>query len=164
MTLYRLYSHSGVLLYVGISQDARKRLTQHRRDKWWWPLVAWVKLEDFATPPDAARAEQRAIVNDWPLCNRAGHPEANWVRACVLEPELVNLAEAIYRYSGDIVHHLAEIKDLVGPYRGRRFRPVPGGYQSFLVRAGDRWLFTDEAYEATLRGLEFCLDHSVRVA
>lgn len=63
--LYRLYDANGVLLYIGISGDPKRRFRQHARTKHWWPEVVrkeevWFdtrrEAEDAAPPLSAIPA------------------------------------------------------------------------------------------------------------
>jgi hypothetical protein len=76
VTLYRLYDRSGVLLYVGITQDWSTRAKQHG-SKSWWADVARVSLEEFPGREEAATAELRAIASERPRHNR--WPGRQWI-------------------------------------------------------------------------------------
>lgn len=67
--LYRLYSETGTLLYIGISYDPEARFEQHAASKDWWPCVARRELRWFDDRPTAEAAEAEAI--------RAEDPEYN---------------------------------------------------------------------------------------
>jgi hypothetical protein len=47
--LYRYYDSDGNLLYLGISLNAAKRASEHRKDKHWWNEVATIKIEHLPT-------------------------------------------------------------------------------------------------------------------
>lgn len=72
-TLYRLYNGTRKLLYVGISLNAARRLSDHRRGKPWWSQVAHITLEHFPDRPSVEAAEARAIRTEKPRHNVA-HP------------------------------------------------------------------------------------------
>lgn len=67
-TLYRFYSSSGVLLYVGISNDAFRRIREHQRagritgD---WTMMA----QRFPDRPSVVAAERHAIRTEHPTQN-----------------------------------------------------------------------------------------------
>jgi predicted GIY-YIG superfamily endonuclease len=67
--LYRLFDSEGRLLYVGIAFDPRSRLSDHARQKEWWPTVADRTIEWHATRTEAAAAEVTAIRSEKPLYN-----------------------------------------------------------------------------------------------
>ncbi|MFF2650558.1 GIY-YIG nuclease family protein [Streptomyces sp. NPDC058045] len=72
--LYRIYDASGVLLYVGITQNVEERWTAHERDKSWWPQVAAKTVEWFDTRPLALAAERYAVREESPVHNVTGKP------------------------------------------------------------------------------------------
>lgn len=87
--LYRPYNASGRLLYVGIADDAEKRMDGHQYDHWYADVAAM----DIALYPgrrQAKTAETEAIKTEWPLWNihespwggvaaaRARHLEGTW--------------------------------------------------------------------------------------
>jgi hypothetical protein len=47
--LYRYYDSDGNLLYLGISLNAAKRASEHRKDKQWWNEVATIQIEHLPT-------------------------------------------------------------------------------------------------------------------
>ena len=66
--LYRLYSASGDLLYIGISGNPPQRWLQHAADKPWWPEVdvANSSTEWFSTRDEALAMEALAIKSERP--------------------------------------------------------------------------------------------------
>ena len=76
--LYRLYDDGGVLLYVGIADDLRKRFAQHKAEKLWWPEVTRKTVTWYGTRTKAFCAEDIAIKTEYPVFNRAGVPRANF--------------------------------------------------------------------------------------
>lgn len=75
VAVYRLYDFAGVLLYVGISDNPKRRFAQHADDKGWWYLVVRWTVEWFETRDAAVAAEARAIREECPAYNLAGVPE-----------------------------------------------------------------------------------------
>ena len=67
--LYRYYDRNGVLLYVGISNNALRRLDEHAKSKTWASEIETIKLERFSSREDCFRAETRAIKNENPIHN-----------------------------------------------------------------------------------------------
>lgn len=67
--LYRLYSASGELLYVGVSSRVEQRLGQHRRSKAWFAEVALCTTEDHKHRASAFHAEKKAIAQENPRYN-----------------------------------------------------------------------------------------------
>lgn len=67
--MYRLFDHSGVLLYVGITGQPKVRFAQHARDKAWWHEVDRWRVE-WHSDRNAAEAEEvRLIQEEMPLRN-----------------------------------------------------------------------------------------------
>jgi len=60
-TVYRLYGAEDNPLYVGCTKRLKTRLHQHAKSKEWWPEVAEVVSETFASAEDAADAEQKQV-------------------------------------------------------------------------------------------------------
>lgn len=87
-SLYRLRSPNGLLLYIGISGDFTRRLTQHT-DRPWFNIVGRIDVEHFRTREDALRAEMAAIRAEHPIFNRAGlesNPDG-WISLVERVPE-----------------------------------------------------------------------------
>jgi hypothetical protein len=70
--LYRHFDKSGVLLYVGISKSALKRLMNHKESSTWASQIATVTIERFETRKLAEKAELLAIANEQPVHNKVG--------------------------------------------------------------------------------------------
>lgn len=85
--LYRFYSATGQLLYVGITNNPGNRFTQHQQDKPWWHDVAGISVERFDTREEALAAETRAIAVEHPLYNvkRPSLPSQRRRRAATTE-------------------------------------------------------------------------------
>jgi hypothetical protein len=72
VTVYRLYSAEGTLLYVGNSSVVEYRLfLQHLVDQSWWREVEGAKFMHFDTKAQAEAEETRAIKRERPLYNVA---------------------------------------------------------------------------------------------
>lgn len=67
--VYRLYSKSGELLYVGISDKPTRRWTQHEARKPWYPEVHASTVEWHPTREAALSYERRAIRIERPRYN-----------------------------------------------------------------------------------------------
>lgn len=75
--VYRCYSHTGVLLYVGCTTDLTGRLRQHRgysstTPAPWYPLTARVTFEEFPNADEGRAAELAAVTNECPVFNVTG--------------------------------------------------------------------------------------------
>lgn len=68
-TVYRYYDAADRLLYVGCTQDVKKRSVQHRYHSPWWKEAAKVTLAEFDCERDALAAEQDAIQRESPRFN-----------------------------------------------------------------------------------------------
>lgn len=65
--LYRHFDADGQLLYVGITSDPRRRLSEHLKAAKW--PIASVDLEWFDNDLSAVRAERKAILTESPIHN-----------------------------------------------------------------------------------------------
>ncbi|MFJ3274128.1 GIY-YIG nuclease family protein [Streptomyces sp. NPDC086776] len=72
--LYRLYGAGGTLLYVGITNDTKRRFAQHAFLKPWWSDVLRREVEWFSDRESAAHAEVRAIKDHDPVHNGTHSP------------------------------------------------------------------------------------------
>lgn len=69
-TLYRYYDAEGRLLYVGISNDAMRRMGQHSAKDWATQVRSWHPVT-FGTRAEAEAAERHAIRTERPVHNIA---------------------------------------------------------------------------------------------
>jgi len=69
LALYRFYNDGGQLLYVGITNDPPRRMTQHSQDKKWWAQVRGMTVEWYPDRTSVLAAEKRAINVENPLHN-----------------------------------------------------------------------------------------------
>ena len=69
--VYRCFSESGRLLYVGSTLNPVARMRQHARVTRWWPEVATVVREVFASELAARDGELKAVRSEHPVYNRA---------------------------------------------------------------------------------------------
>jgi predicted GIY-YIG superfamily endonuclease len=69
-SLYRYYDKRKRLLYIGISINPFKRLSQHKRDKSWEHLIHDIKIETFKTRKEAFIEEEKAIKSENPRWNK----------------------------------------------------------------------------------------------
>lgn len=74
--VYRFYDVAGSLLYIGYSSELLTRLTGHRLQSPWFPKVATVKVEHYATREEAKLAEKAAIECERPRYNINHKPGA----------------------------------------------------------------------------------------
>lgn len=72
VAVYHLYNDARALLYVGITNDPKKRFAQHAKDKrWWWEVCTW-EIYWCDTRDEAERYESRVIREQYPAYNIAG--------------------------------------------------------------------------------------------
>lgn len=96
--LYRFFSEDGALLYVGISADPFKRMTQHRDGKPWWSEVAQVTIERHPSRSAALLAEAAAIRDEVPRYNilRPSEPKPRTrVRFSYYEPAVNHVVTVV---------------------------------------------------------------------
>lgn len=67
--LYRIFDAGNVLLYVGVTNDWRRRESEHARSKQWWELAAHIKRETFPDRESVIAAEKQAIRTENPRYN-----------------------------------------------------------------------------------------------
>ena len=67
--LYRFYSATGQLLYVGITMRPPERFKSHRDTKRWWSEVSGITVENYSNRVELERAERRAIQVERPQYN-----------------------------------------------------------------------------------------------
>ena len=69
--LYRHFDGDDVLLYVGVSKSALRRLSEHSTAKWADDIVR-VSVQNFPSRSEALKAEREAILKERPKYNIAG--------------------------------------------------------------------------------------------
>lgn len=67
--MYRLWSASDTLLYVGITDRGREREREHARTKGWWSEVHHVTVEPVLTRAELRYLEAQAIRGEHPKYN-----------------------------------------------------------------------------------------------
>lgn len=70
--VYRLYSETGDLLYVGLTCDPRARRLAHKNTQPWWDEVASWRVTIYPSRAHAARVERLSIWAEQPRYNRVG--------------------------------------------------------------------------------------------
>lgn len=139
--LYRHYDVDGDLLYVGISNNARARLAQHKSaGAVWVSDVAQTSIEVFSCREEALEAERRAIKAERPLYNKAHNVGGQRIEIERLEPPVFFVKQ---REDGKIVG----FSDI-----GNAFRHFVYGDEMFADDPDA--LPTFAAYEAQRRGFE----------
>lgn len=67
--LYRFFSATGQLLYVGITMNPPQRFKAHGKSKEWWDQVRGITVETYPSREHLLRAERRAIQVERPFHN-----------------------------------------------------------------------------------------------
>lgn len=70
--VYRLYSSSNELLYIGSTVNPPQRWSHHKGTKDWWPTVATYTLTWWTDPERAYAEEYKAIRAEQPQHNQLG--------------------------------------------------------------------------------------------
>ena len=91
--LYRFYDRDGRLLYVGITDNPRRRDEQHGATKAWWREVATKRIEWLPSREAALAAERLAIETENPLWNTQRPSVAKPARR---KPQLQQLRELVW--------------------------------------------------------------------
>lgn len=73
--VYRYFDEDNELLYVGESNDPRRRAQDHANSKEWWPDVTYTSVEAFNNMSLAKTEEVRAIRDELPRYNVVGRPQ-----------------------------------------------------------------------------------------
>lgn len=90
--LYRHYDEDGKLLYVGITDQPARRLTEHERNAPWRGKIASVITQRFNSQQEAVVAERIAIHDENPIWNIDRHP----VEREVMVPFQARLPERLH--------------------------------------------------------------------
>jgi len=78
--LYRCYDAAGALLYIGTTENIKKRLKMHEGQSFWAADVAHTTCEQYEGGYAARAAERQAIAKERPLYNvMCNAPDARYV-------------------------------------------------------------------------------------
>lgn len=81
-TMYEREERINVPLYVGMTGQLHSRLSQHRAQQDWWPLVGMIVAETFVEKDDADHAEHMRIREMRPLFNVAWNRHTPDMEVC----------------------------------------------------------------------------------
>lgn len=70
-SLYRFYNAAGKLLYIGITDNPRRRFREHGKTKLWWAEVTVREIVHLPSRAELVAAERAAIIKERPLYNIA---------------------------------------------------------------------------------------------
>jgi predicted GIY-YIG superfamily endonuclease len=82
--VYRVKAWTGLLLYVGCTNDLGRRMNEHRARSPWFPLAHTVEVSNYPSAATALLAEREAIRLESPLFNRITYPEPTTYEADTL--------------------------------------------------------------------------------
>lgn len=100
--LYRLYAADDRLLYVGITDNLKRRFGQHAADKAWWPEVSRRTVSWHASRDAAEAAEDAAIKAERPAHNITGAAVFSVLPTTVaLDPDLASAVATLIRAQMD---------------------------------------------------------------
>ncbi len=68
--LYRHFDKDGNLLYIGTSLSVMSRTSHHHKISPWFNKITSITIERFPGRYDAARAEKKAILEEYPIHNK----------------------------------------------------------------------------------------------
>jgi predicted GIY-YIG superfamily endonuclease len=105
VAVYRFYDRHEELLYVGISNDPRRRWKQHAKEKTWYPQVRHQTVTWYDSERAARRAESAAIRQERPHFNIAGAIRPPRARFAFQLRTIVTVA-ALWLYAGPALSSL----------------------------------------------------------
>jgi predicted GIY-YIG superfamily endonuclease len=70
--VYRFFDSQDNLLYVGCTDNWRRRFREHKKSTWWAFKIKRDTIEEFPDEETARRAELTAIGNETPIYNKRG--------------------------------------------------------------------------------------------
>lgn len=87
--LYRFFSSTGQLLYIGITMNPPNRFKAHQSDKNWWTLVAGITVENYSSRAELAAAEKRAISVERPAYNKTHNRQSPVLHHSRITPQKI---------------------------------------------------------------------------
>ena len=110
--VYRIYRWTdNALMYVGSTGRWGLRMSQHEREKWWWPQVGNIRFQYCATRQEAYVIEDIAIAREKPLYNK---------RRNFAEKVAADAADEAAFANGSAVMFMASVAYLLGKWAARR--------------------------------------------
>jgi hypothetical protein len=127
--VYRMLDAEGRLLYVGMTGNLGRRLSDHA-EKAFFLAVTTITLERFPTAAEAALAEQEAIGAEHPLFNHVGLSEEESsrrkrIRKLQLSDEKIRIAEEKRRQAAYEKQRIADEKQHAAEEKERLRREQP---------------------------------------
>lgn len=94
--LYRFFSSTGQLLYIGITMNPPQRFKAHQGDKDWWTEVSGITVESYPTREELACAERRAIKVERPAYNKVHNSRSKLASMASSSPKAESLSQIKY--------------------------------------------------------------------
>ena len=92
--LYRHFDKDGKLLYIGTSISVMSRTSHHHKISPWFNKITSITIERFPGRYDAARAEKKAILEEFPVYNKMFNIGNSRLR--LVEKTLPSLARELF--------------------------------------------------------------------
>jgi excinuclease UvrABC nuclease subunit len=105
--LYRHFNKNGDLLYVGISNNALSRLSQHKNNASWFDNISRIEMESHPNREAALKAEKVAIRTEKPFFN-------------ISSTKGTDRVQKIFRFSTELVESLRDAVHEQNKTEGRR--------------------------------------------
>lgn len=141
-SLYRFYNSRHQLLYIGITNNITRRLTQHDADKPWFHQAATIKVEHYPTRKEALAHEAAAIVAEKPLYN-IHHNQGRTAQAPAGRWEFQNLRSGFSRQVDLWLYPELECSAILGEYIDLAPQQQFDTYVDFLRRKYPKWIDSD---------------------
>ena len=128
LTLYRLFSQNGELLYIGMTGGPMLRIFHHSLHMAWWKDVVTITLErGFDSRDDLLRAEQVAIRKEGPRHNHVGvHPIEQRRPQDVLDADAVREIRSSTERNAELAERYGVSRQAIYQARTRRtWKNVP---------------------------------------
>lgn len=139
--LYRFYSATDDLLYVGVTLDPGSRWNSHRKEKPWWHEVSRVTVEAHPSRQAVLEAERQAILAEKPRYNvvHNGRGRQSSYRGCRCSACLMGLVHdwgACAEDMPDDCHDICAKSGICGIYYPFRWRE---GRAHYVCQNGHYW-------------------------
>ena len=73
--IYKHLNSAGLVIYVGVTANLKKRTAQHKCASHWFHMVKEIEHIDFDNWREACNAEKSLIISLAPLYNQVHHPD-----------------------------------------------------------------------------------------
>jgi hypothetical protein len=131
-SLYRHFSETGDLLYIGVSLSTLVRLGQHAKHSGWFASIARVEVEHFDNREAALAAERAAIENEAPLHNKH-HKRVPEPSSFAVEEEEIAFEKTKQR----LVHRIVNVSPLYTVNEAARVLCASNAAAKKLIEGGE---------------------------